>query len=261
MRIERRHVERAIGGLDGVQVIQTGIGKHAILRTLDMLAAKEPLASARGACNGWPSTPGSAERPRLAPLAHARGSLFILAGLCGGLTAGHEVPPIARVIDEHGHEWTPTLAPRFDDSALGTRHSALGSPVTLIGVDRIISTPADKRALAAATGAAIVDMESHAFAARCEELGVPWAVVRGVSDTPEETLPEEVLHWITPEGNTRTARAVRDMLLHPGHIPHILAFVRRSNRVLPQVGERVVRLIAQWQAQPTGASLLAQVAP
>ena len=203
MRIERLHVERVLrgAGMAGVRVVQTGIGKDAVVRA----ATRE------------------------------QATLFVLAGACGGLAGGEDVPGIARVVDEHGQSWTPWGA----DSR----------GVILAAVDRIVSMPGDKRALAASTGAAIVDMESHAFAAECERRGIAWTVVRGVSDTPEETLPGEVMGWITPEGETRTGRAVLDMLRRPRLIGHIVGVVRRSNRVLPLVGKRVVEVVRKWESR------------
>ncbi|MFM9902052.1 MAG: hypothetical protein ACKVOT_13655 [Polaromonas sp.] len=206
MEIERRAVAREVEAarLTTAQVLRTGVGKDAIIR--EFRAAAE------------------ASRPRL----------VILAGACGALRPVDDVPPIARVIDEHGGEWT---------SGVGMVESGR----ILIAVDRVVSTPADKRALADATGAAIVDMESHAFAAACVQLGLPWAVVRGVSDTPDETLPGEVLGWISPDGRTRNGRAVLDMIRKPSLIPHIRSVLRRSGRVLPEVGRRVVEIIRSFE--------------
>jgi nicotinate-nucleotide adenylyltransferase len=207
MKIERTAVQRALraAGLHHARVVQTGIGKDAIVKELRRVAA-----------------------------GHEPGSLMILAGACGGLTQTDDVPRIAAVVDEHGGRWTP----RFADAA----------GVMLIAVDRIVAGPEDKRELAASSGAAIVDMETHAFAAECERRGLAWTVVRGVSDTPEETLPAEVLGWVTPSGGTHVGRAVWDMLRKPSLIPHIFGVVRRANRVLPKVGRRVVEISRQWIA-------------
>ncbi len=203
MRIERSHVERELGrvGRAEVRVVQTGIGKEAVVRA----ASRE------------------------------QGALFVLAGACGGLVHGEDVPGIARVVDEQGQSWIPWGADQRG--------------VILAAVDRIVSTPEEKRALAAILNAAIVDMESHAFAAECERRGIAWTVVRGVSDTPEETLPGEVMGWITPEGETQAGRAVLDMLRRPRLIGHIVGVVRRSNRVLPLVGKRVVEVIRNWESR------------
>lgn len=204
MQIERRAVARALrqAGADGVEVVQTGIGKEAVVRAVSQ--------------------------------AGRAGGTIILAGTCGALRQVDEVPLVSRVIDEHGGAWDT------------------GRPggVTLIGVDRVVSTPAAKRQLAEQTGAAVVDMESHAFIAACERMGVPWGIVRGVSDTPDETLPHEVLDWITPAGDTRTWRAALGMVRRPRLIRQIVPVLQRSNRVLPRVGGEVARMIRESAAAP-----------
>ncbi len=212
MEMERKAVARAVraAGLTDVRVVQTGIGKDAVLRALDGAAGNAP-----------------------------RGSLMILAGACGGLAPCADVPAIARIIDEHGGCWTPRMA------------DAAG--VTLIAVDRIVATPGEKRTLAERSGASIVDMETHAFAAACEQRGLAWTVVRGVSDTPDETLPAEVLGWVRPDGGTRAGRAALDLLRMPRLVPHIIGVVRRANRVLPRVGERVCEIAREWGAAQTSA--------
>lgn len=204
MEIEAAAVRRAARGT-GVEVIRSGIGKEAIVRAVEARVGRVGRGPAPG--------------------------VVILAGVCGALRPVDDVPPIARVIDEHGGEWTGGIG-------------MVGSGRTLVAVDRVVSTPGEKRALADATGAALVDMESHAFAAACERLGLAWGVVRGVSDTPEETLPGEVLGWITPDGRTRAVRAVADMVMKPGLIRHMRRTLARSKRVLPMVAERVMSLHA-----------------
>lgn len=204
MRIERVHVRRALdaAGLERVPVVQTGIGREAVVRAAG----------------------------RVAP-----GGLVILAGACGGLVHGEDVPRIGRVVDGRGGVWTPFMA------------EAGGA--TLTGVDEIVSTPDDKAALAARTGASIVDMEAHALAPYCEGRGVAWAVVRGVSDTPEETLPREVLGWITPGGDERRLRAAWDMVRRPSLVPQVRGAMVRAGRVLPEVGRRVVEIVRVWEAR------------
>lgn len=175
-----------------------------------------------------------------------RTDLVILAGACGALRDVDDVPSISRIVDEHGGAWVGGAGMREDG-------------VVLVAVDRVVSTPADKRRLAESSGASIVDMESHAFASACVRLGVAWAVVRGVSDTPNETLPERVLHWIAPDGRMRPIRAVLDLARRPALIPHIRAVLARSRRVLPQVGRSVAELCRRRQAAPSAPA--AQAAP
>jgi nucleoside phosphorylase len=145
MEIERKAVAAEVlaAGLEHVAIVRTGIGKIAIVEHVQRAAAM-------------------AARPRL----------VILAGACGALRPVEDVPPVGRVIDEHGGEW------------VGLGMAPAGR--TVVGVDRIVATPLEKRELADRTGAVIVDMESHAFSAACEGLGLSWTIVRGVSDSPEE---------------------------------------------------------------------------
>ncbi len=203
MRIERDAIERELraAGIGHPRVIQTGIGKDAIL------AAAESV------------------RHEFA------GALFVLAGAAGGLVhLENPVPPISRVIDEHGNSWTPLGA------------EGVQNGVTLIAVDHIVSSPADKHALPKRTGAAIVDMEGARIRG---VLRAAWASVDGGARRvghPDETLPGEVLGWITPKERRGTcARA--DLLVKPWLIPHIVGVVRRSNRVLPMVGRAVVEVV------------------
>src|SRR5262245_46343658 len=95
MEIERQAVAAEIreAGLTGVRIVRTGIGKQAIVQHVEQAAAG----------SGKPE-------------------LLVLAGACGGLRPVDDVPPIARVIDEQGQEWT------------GLGMSPTGQ--TLIGVDR-----------------------------------------------------------------------------------------------------------------------------
>jgi adenosylhomocysteine nucleosidase len=213
MRIERDAVAASLrrAGVEArAKVVQTGVGKRAIVGTLER------------------------------ELAAGRPPVVVLAGACGGLTPTPAAPPIARVIDLHGSSWTV-------DPALGGAPEPRG--VTLVAVDEVISTPADKATLAQRTGAAVVDMESHAFCALCVQRGVRWTVVRGVSDTPDQTLPGEVLGWISPEGDTRAIAAAVGLVTRPRLIPHIAGVVRRSRRVLPMVGARVADIVRGVQAR------------
>lgn len=211
-------------------VMQTGIGREAVVRALDEFAG------------AWSRT------------SEPRRVLVILAGACGGLTHTDDVPVISSIVDEHGHWWR--CGEQWTDAqALAPEQHARNEGVTLVGVDRVVASPADKQRLAAQTGAAIVDMECHAFIQRCEHIArssridLRWSIVRGVSDTPEETLPAEVVNWLDTDGNTLAARAVVDLIRRPGLVPHVLGVVRRSNRVLPKVGTRVAELCAAWTGE------------
>lgn len=241
MEIERSAVSRSLRRVhvEGVEVIRCGIGREAITGAVERVA--------RASRAEHPTTAHAHQREGADEAIDARlqlstrHPLIILAGACGALREVDDVPPIARVIDEHGGCW---------DDGMGMDPSG----VTLIAVDRVISTPEAKAHLARASGAAVVDMESHAFAATCRRHALPWAVVRGVSDAPHEVLPEEVLRWIAPDGRTRTWRALADLARRPSLIPHMRGVLARSRRVLPRVGERTVEVALAWRRETASAS-------
>lgn len=180
-----------------------------------------------------------------------RPSLVVLAGTAGGLTEGPVAPPIARVIDEGGGVWTPAATVRPAEGELAT---------TVLGVDRLIPTPAEKRSLAAWKGATIVDMESHAFARACEgspTAGVEpvrWAVVRGVSDGPEHELPEFVLGWFDGAGRARPVAMAVGVMAHPRSWAELWRLSRRTRAALAQAGAALAGLlIAERERARAGA--------
>jgi nucleoside phosphorylase len=65
---------------------------------------------------------------------------------------------------------------------------------------------AGKRALRAETGALAVDMESHVAARVAARRGLPFAVVRVISDSADEALPPAAQIGMKPDGAWRWAR-------------------------------------------------------
>jgi adenosylhomocysteine nucleosidase len=78
-----------------------------------------------------------------------------------------------------------------------------GEPLTICTVDAVVRTPAEKRSLAARTGAAVVDMESFAVAAVAHDRGLPCACVRVISDALDDELPREVVGLAQPQSAWR----------------------------------------------------------
>ena len=91
-----------------------------------------------------------------------------------------------------------------------------------IGVDEIVSTIADKVALADKTGAMAVDMESHRVAKVALEADIPFAVVRAIADGSDRAIPEAALDSITEEGETKSLRVLFKALKSPGQLPTLI---------------------------------------
>ncbi|HWZ58413.1 MAG TPA: hypothetical protein VNW46_05495 [Gemmatimonadaceae bacterium] len=109
----------------------------------------------------------------------------------------------------------------------------IASPAT------VLQTPAEKRALAAATGALVADMETAAVAAAARAAGVPWLAVRAVADAVDVGVPLSVLRAIDDRGRVRYGRLGAALLGRPGDVAALPAVARGFNAAL-----RSLRLVA-----------------
>jgi len=89
-------------------------------------------------------------------------------------------------------------------------------PGRFCGVDRVLSTAAEKAALRQATGADAVEMESSVIRSACRQAGLPSATIRVISDAAAEDLPMDLNRFLTSDGQLdyfqlawATARAPR----------------------------------------------------
>jgi adenosylhomocysteine nucleosidase len=144
-------------------------------------------------------------------------SFGISGGLAPGLRPGTVL--IARsIVAEDGEQfecdraWSQRLA-----AALG------GAPIVdMAGIDRPVTTPADKRALHLSTRAAVADMESHIAARFAAARNLPFAAFRVVADPAERHVPPAALAGISPTGAVAAGPVLRALARAPGQIPHLV---------------------------------------
>ncbi|MDP7028924.1 MAG: hypothetical protein QF733_01725 [Phycisphaerales bacterium] len=185
-----------------------------ILCPLRMEAAKvRPVARRRG----WTlvTTGIGATAVTSAVEAAADTGPLVLAGVAGALQPDLK-PGTAHLVHEV-----------YDEAGI-IASPLLTSGLRVTGADEIVATPDDKAALSGRTGAHLVDMESHAFAAAANRLGRPWVIVRGVSDGVEHHLPPGCDRWFTPDGRLLLRLAARDLAGRPRDLLHLIAFGRRT---------------------------------
>ena len=103
---------------------------------------------------------------------------------------------------------------------------------TIVGSDRVVMTPAAKGRLFAQSGAAAVDMESHGIAEVAAESGMPFLVVRAISDPAWTTVPKAALHGMSRDGHRRTGPVIAALLRRPGELPRLIRLRRDSARGL-----------------------------
>jgi nucleoside phosphorylase len=128
-------------------------------------------------------------------------SRAVFAGFAGGLRADLGVGDLVwadEVVAADGRRHHPSEPP-----PASARRGILRS------CDRLVSSPAEKRRLAA-DGGDVVDMESAAFAAWCDAHSVRWSCVRAVSDAVDTTVPSELFDLVSDRGVSlaRLARAI-----------------------------------------------------
>ncbi len=101
-------------------------------------------------------------------------------------------------------------------------------------------------------GTAAVDMETAAIAAVCDEKGVPWNVVRAVSDVAG-TLTPEVASLLRPDGRTDVAGAARLVLHDPRVLGRLVRLGLGTARAVRAATAAVVFDLMSTGAQDTTA--------
>jgi adenosylhomocysteine nucleosidase len=122
-----------------------------------------------------------------------------------------------------------------------------GRPATLITSERIADSPAERARLLQAfgefPGAAAVDLESSVFVRAAQARGVPWLVVRAISDTAQERLPELLNQCRDSGGALRRSNLLRGLLLNPGAVPSLLSLRWRVGRCAQALACAAERLL------------------
>jgi nucleoside phosphorylase len=112
------------------------------------------------------------------------------------------------------------------------------APVNAANVARVVSSAADKSALRAATGAAVIDMEAAAIARALHLRGVRLAMVRVVSDDAAGELPDLRAAY-DDEGAIRPLALAAALLRTPGRSIRFVAHVIQALRALRATAARL----------------------
>lgn len=118
--------------------------------------------------------------------------------------------------------------PRWQEALAQRLPSAWVGPIHADG--RLIAGPAEKANLGHASGCLAADMESHIAAESAARAGIPFAVLRCVSDEAETALPPAIAVAMKPGGGLALGAVLGSILGKPGQLPHLMRTVAGFNR-------------------------------
>ena len=130
----------------------------------------------------------------------------------------------------------------------------------VVTADRIIDSPVEKERLLRATdhgaGVAVVDLESAAYVDAAGEIGIPWLVLRAVSDTAAEALPALLNRCRDEGGAVRRGKVALELIGDPGALPSLLSLrqrIRQCAETLADATEALLRSCADHRDRWPGA--------
>jgi len=160
-------------------------------------------------------------------------SAILSSGLAGALDPELKVGDV--VIGDEG----PGVA--SSPSGLALRHR-LGRLVPearaglILGSDTPVAKSGEKAALHRDTGALAVDMESHVAARVAARHGLPFAVLRVISDTADATLPPAALAGMRPDGGIAIGAILASLARDPGQISALIRTARDAEKAFRALG-------------------------
>ncbi len=122
-------------------------------------------------------------------------------------------------------DWRVRLAARLPSAHTG--------PV--FGSDVILDSAEAKAALYERSGALAVDMESQVAARFAAARGLPFAVLRVISDDARHILPPAALVAMKPDGGIALGRVLKSLLRHPLQVPALVRTARASNKAFAEL--------------------------
>ena len=82
----------------------------------------------------------------------------------------------------------------------------------ILGLDRLLSSPAEKADAFARRGALAIDMESHHVARAAGERNLPFIAVRAISDQADEVLPAIMATFVDADGQTKMSAVLAALI-------------------------------------------------
>jgi adenosylhomocysteine nucleosidase len=224
--LEDRLQNRIVIQGDGIKVLQGTLSGRGVVLMLSGPGQKNVTKATQGLIDG--------HKP----------SLIVSAGFAGGLNAAMKRSDILlanRVVLDHGGELPLDFPSNF--AALAEQRGVhQGSLVT---TDHVIRLPRHKRELGEKYHAAAVDMETYYVAEVCQKHQIPFAAVRVINDTSDETLPNDIEHLLMQKsGAAQFGAALGAILNRPGSVKDL--YQLRENALV--ASDRLAKFLANLVA-------------
>jgi adenosylhomocysteine nucleosidase len=139
------------------------------------------------------------------------------------------------------------------DGASGAEHrpaSIVGFPNrgTLHTSDELIVEPHRIAALVD-RGVVALDMETAAVADVCVQRGIPWSVLRGISDHADaELIDPAILGLMGPEGEARPGAVARYLATHPHKVAHLARLSKGLDAATAASSDAAVQALSRLSA-------------
>ncbi len=178
---------------------------------------------------------------RAQALVHQGATALISFGVAGGLDPKLDSRNIiiAKEIAGHNNQRWSCDAGLISHLRSAAPHALDG---TVYGSTHLVPRPAEKKKLRTITGCVIVDMESHVVAQVATRYNLPFAVLRGVSDSVEDGFPDAALKGLLPDGSTHMNAVYKSLLRNPLQIPSLLKLFKHTGIALGQLDAVVSKL-------------------
>lgn len=162
-------------------------------------------------------------------------SFGIAGALAPALMPGFLLVPRA-VIDETGARYAVDTAWRMQIADALRAAGLQLDDRDLLGARQAAASPARKAELHRITGAVAIDLESHLVAAAAARAGRPFFVLRAVSDSATQALPDAAVHGLAPNGKPALGRVLLSVARDPRQIPALIKLAGDTRRALDALG-------------------------
>jgi hypothetical protein len=114
---------------------------------------------------------------------------------------------------------------------------------TLCTTDQLLLDPALHADLRA-QGVVALDMETAAVAKVCDEHGVPWSVVRAISDRAGDgDVDADILDLTWPDGRPNLSAVARYLVKHPGALPRLIRLANGANVAAERASDAAIKFL------------------